>query len=398
MLFSVPKRALGVLCVAATFAAASTTHAAPRDDAFQALLKSPADRTLMLRYARLSVQSRDYEAAVSTLERLLDLEPDNQDARMSLARAYFALGADDVARYHLALVQSRGQLTPDEEADLRALSSAAAERTAPFSYSGFLQAGAIHNSNQGGTGLAYGAGLNLRWDLPGPAGNAWTATLRFDGRDMPGGSANDTSRFLARTGPSFKIGQADIGPELRPYLEFQSVDDDDLLDEGETLLAGIAISAPIGAQWAVFGDVAFGKLRRDTIARDADVTRAIIGAELRPTQNSRIALSFRHQEEDARPGGATRDRTGGRLDASMTFRPGDWAKRNWTAGAFYQMDEVTFINGRQDDITSYGVHLKAYVTRETSLTLAIRRIERDSSVNAQDREDTLLSLVAGWEF
>ncbi|MGP1358875.1 hypothetical protein, partial [Roseicyclus sp.] len=42
---------------------------AERAAVFARMLDAPSDRALMLQYARLSVRMRDYEAAVSTLER-----------------------------------------------------------------------------------------------------------------------------------------------------------------------------------------------------------------------------------------------------------------------------------------------------------------------------------------
>ena len=77
--------------------APSASSGETRQELFDALFQKPDARDLMLRYARRVASEGDFEAAVATLERLVDLEPANQEARLELARAYFALGQNAVA-------------------------------------------------------------------------------------------------------------------------------------------------------------------------------------------------------------------------------------------------------------------------------------------------------------
>jgi len=58
-----------------------------RDAVFQQLLEDPNDRDLMIRYAQLSVELREFEAAAATLERLVDQEPGNSVIRAELGIA-----------------------------------------------------------------------------------------------------------------------------------------------------------------------------------------------------------------------------------------------------------------------------------------------------------------------
>jgi hypothetical protein len=103
--------ALIAAALAAPALAQATAPEARRDAVFAQMLAAPADPVLMLEYARLSVRLRDFEAAASTLERLLDLQPDNAAARLELATAYFALGAYEVAEYHRPISSKRPPAT-----------------------------------------------------------------------------------------------------------------------------------------------------------------------------------------------------------------------------------------------------------------------------------------------
>ena len=80
------KRALLPCFLAVALAATPVVAdlASDRTAVFQQLLARPNDRSLMMQYARLSVEARDYEAAVSTLERVLDTDPASVEARYRL--------------------------------------------------------------------------------------------------------------------------------------------------------------------------------------------------------------------------------------------------------------------------------------------------------------------------
>ncbi|MGR3608384.1 MAG: hypothetical protein ACU0BN_05905, partial [Sulfitobacter sp.] len=69
-----------ILVVAALFSGLGTVPSiaetsAERQSLFQAMLRQPANTDLMLQYARQAVKDQDFEAAVATLERLVDRDP-----------------------------------------------------------------------------------------------------------------------------------------------------------------------------------------------------------------------------------------------------------------------------------------------------------------------------------
>ncbi|MEO1733891.1 MAG: tetratricopeptide repeat protein [Pseudomonadota bacterium] len=387
------------VALATALAAPHVTAQDSMADLFEALYENPADRTLMLGYARASVLEGDYEAAVATLERLIDLEPSNQEARLELAKGYFALGQNALAQYHLDIYLQGGDLTPEEVSAATALVAKASARESGFDARGSIEAGVVNSSELGETGLSYRAAARLSWDLGGANPHTWDATVRFTGRSYDSETTSDSHRFVFRTGPTLLLAGQAFGPRLQPYLEFGSVDDDDVIEDGDRFYGGLYFIQPINAQWSVFADVAYGTLDRNDTVGDADVLRATVGADFWATEDVRLRVVLLHQDEDADTGGVDRERNSARLDAMYRFSPGfNQTSRAWQLRAFVQTDQETSTGSVDDDYVTYGASLKAYVRNNTFLRLAARHVDRDSTSAGQSRDDTVVSLTAGWEF
>ena len=71
---------------------------------FEQLLAEPDNIDVMFAYAKVSIELEDYEAAISTLERLLIYRQDIPLIRLELAVAYFNLGSYEVAKLYFDLV------------------------------------------------------------------------------------------------------------------------------------------------------------------------------------------------------------------------------------------------------------------------------------------------------
>ena len=71
------------------------------DAAFQQILRSPGDLDLMCKFAGIAVRLGNYEAAISTLERMLLFNPELPRVRLELGVLYFRLGSFDVSRSYL---------------------------------------------------------------------------------------------------------------------------------------------------------------------------------------------------------------------------------------------------------------------------------------------------------
>ena len=113
----------------AAFAASESSYAANRlgpsdvEARRQALLarmlQNPGDLDTAFEYAELSSQVGDYEAAISTLERMLIFAPNTPRLQLELGILYYRLGSYDVARSYFAQVVSNPSVPPEIAAKVR---------------------------------------------------------------------------------------------------------------------------------------------------------------------------------------------------------------------------------------------------------------------------------------
>ena len=101
---------LGVCVLAAPPAYAQVTPAAGAatgeldrqyDEAFQEMLKQPANLDVLFKFATVASQTGDLEGAISALERMLLVNADLPRVRLELGVLYFRLGSTDAAAMYL---------------------------------------------------------------------------------------------------------------------------------------------------------------------------------------------------------------------------------------------------------------------------------------------------------
>ena len=68
------------------------------------MLQDPSNLDVAFEYASLSSQVSDYEAAISTLERMLIFAPNTPRLQLELGILYYKLGSYEVARTYFAQV------------------------------------------------------------------------------------------------------------------------------------------------------------------------------------------------------------------------------------------------------------------------------------------------------
>ena len=71
------------------------------DSAFADVLRDPADLDASFNHAELAIQIGDFEAAISSLERMLLYNPELPRVRLELGVLYFRLGSYAIARTYL---------------------------------------------------------------------------------------------------------------------------------------------------------------------------------------------------------------------------------------------------------------------------------------------------------
>lgn len=288
-----PLAAVGILFLALD-AAAVAQSAGPDDlrarqaEVFEALSADPANLELMFAYAVASLRLEDYEAAISTLERMLFFNPNLSRVRLELAVAYYRLGVYDVARFHFESVLADD---PPEEvvARIEPFLAEVAERTAQHDVSGFLSVGAIFSSNAtlgppdrevkseffpGGVGFLdadadeaadFGARVTAtathRYDLRKANDDAWLTTAEYTGIRYRREVAGSLDALFFNTGPRLALDDEAFGLKARPYggIGYVRSANEALyvgltggLEVTETLTPGLSAFGAVSLEWRDF--------------------------------------------------------------------------------------------------------------------------------------------------
>ncbi|MEM6972665.1 MAG: hypothetical protein AAF577_07650 [Pseudomonadota bacterium] len=254
-----------------------------QDALFAQLLERPDDLDLMFAYARVSIELRDYEAAIATLERMLVFRQDLDNVRLELAVAYFALGSYEIAKIYFEQVRASDQLEPEDIARIDQFLSAIAARTERSAFSAVANIGITFASNanlaptdssvtiggvpgfelasedQEQSDFGFRALVTARHvlDLERANNDAWITDagaflLRYFEEER-----GNTFFLRARTGPRLALGPGQAAPSIRPYIEGQYLngDDDTVFAAG---LVGAQYRQPIDERWRLTGDLNVG--------------------------------------------------------------------------------------------------------------------------------------------
>lgn len=373
--------------------------AAQRDAVFARMIDAPADRALMSEYARLSVAMRDYESAIATLERLLDLEPGNATARLELATAYFAIGNNALAEYHLAAATASGALGPEQLSTAEAYRTAAVARDEPAMLSGSVAAGIV--AADGETGFIGNGNLTFSLDLGDANATRWITQAGFSTYQIdpgPGASTSDRRLFRLRSGPQFLLTGEAFGPRLQPYVQLESARYPDApASDYDAIFFGVAYQNAHSAEWSSFADIALGRGELRQSGADIDFHELDAGVVYRPGSDAFVRLTFSLDGEDT----ATRheDRRAVRIDYSRDFDvPSVRTLRNWQAGAFASVDwyDITDMGTPADrTVHAAGLSLRAYFTDDFFVETRGTHVSRNG---VTDSNETILSMQLGLEF
>ena len=91
------------------------------DEIFEQLLKDPKNTELTLRYAEAVAKLGNFEAAISSLERLLLLDRNYPGVRFELAQLYMRLSSYEMARAYLTQAEAEPGVTPEVRARIQRL-------------------------------------------------------------------------------------------------------------------------------------------------------------------------------------------------------------------------------------------------------------------------------------
>jgi len=384
---------LGWAMVAAPQAAASPQEAA-RAAAFARMFAAPTDRGAMLDYLRASLELRDFEAVIATLERLVALEPNNTQARQQLALAYFALGSNAISAEKLRPLA--GSADAQTAARAAPYLRAASDRAAPSAISGTASIGGTAASRARDASVETAITLAWRQDI-GTAGTAqWLTDLAASARrHHDQGGQPTASTFALRSGPQFRIGPNAESPLARPFLVVTATRD---IHGNQELRygAGGVLRARLGQRGGLIADLAFGALETQTNGRGTFVDIALGGSY---RFSAATTVQVRLAQQDQR-GLLTPNQTAqqAKLDLWHSFRPSfSTVARDWRLGAMVQ--RRTIVSASRDyQETMAGVMGRMWLTQQVYLDATLGQSRKDEGAPNAAQSTNWLTLRLSWEF
>jgi tetratricopeptide (TPR) repeat protein len=121
--------------------------AARQQELLQVMLKRPDDLDTAFEYASISAQLGDYEAAISTFERMLVYAPGLPRVELELGVLYFRLGSFDAARYYFDAALKAPNVPPEVEEKVSVYLAAIDNREDPTKFAASVAFGVRYQSN-----------------------------------------------------------------------------------------------------------------------------------------------------------------------------------------------------------------------------------------------------------
>jgi hypothetical protein len=186
-------RLAAAVAVAVTFCASGTPPAfaatdsttlsrdqieAGRQDLLRLMLQDPSNLDVAFEYASLASQVGDYEAAVSTLERMLIFAPNTPRLQLELGILYYRLGSYEVSRSYFAQVVANPNVPPEIAAKVRLYLQQLAIEAEPPPFSATIFSGIRWESNANSAPASQAVtlnGINFTLDTQSVAAPDWSA-------------------------------------------------------------------------------------------------------------------------------------------------------------------------------------------------------------------------------
>jgi tetratricopeptide (TPR) repeat protein len=186
-------RLAAAIAVAVTFCASGTPCAfaaqdstslsrdqieARRQALLQLMLQDPSNLDVAFEYAALSSQVGDYEAAVSTLERMLIFAPNTPRLQLELGILYYRLGSYEVSRSYFAQVVANPSVPPEIAAKVRLYLQQLAIEAEPPAFSATIFSGIRWESNANSAPASQAVtlnGIDFTLDTQSVAAPDWSA-------------------------------------------------------------------------------------------------------------------------------------------------------------------------------------------------------------------------------
>lgn len=126
---------------------ATTSLKSEQQALFDRTLKDPANLDIAFRYAEVSTQLNDFEAAIGALERMLFFNSNLPRVKLELGVLYFRLGSYEMAKHYFTNAIADSTTPPEVGAKVRAYLDEIDRRLNPSIFSGLVQTGARYQTN-----------------------------------------------------------------------------------------------------------------------------------------------------------------------------------------------------------------------------------------------------------
>lgn len=414
---------VGGLWAASTGGAAAQDPRAEQAQLAQTIRLHPTDYPSIYRYVLLSVELKDYEAAIGALERLLAFNPHLSRAQKELGLVYARLGAYETAALHLRAALTAGDLDPVQKAQIEAFLPDIEKQTQTSRWSGRLQTGLRSQSNAsyipgdglflvGGVGVGVVSASQRRADF-----NAFQLGEIANDTDLDvQGNATLETRFKGYATQQFHLNRYNVGvfglttgprlalaPELwpgasvRPYATGMTsyVGGTNYLNAGG---AGVSLRLPIteaisiepGVEWRHLAVASNGLfLTVATIASGNTVT-ASIGGSYKPSEDVRLETRVAFTRANAYIVSQSFDQIDAQALARVDFDPPfELIGRKWSIAPYGRIFQIVFDaadpvvepwRARRDVAWATGVMLEAPVTPWLGFSSTFEYSRNDSNL------------------
>ena len=283
------RTTLAAMSACVVMASAATAQVAPGDEAalratqqgqFEAMFEDPDNVDLMFQYALTSIRLEDFEAAITTLERILIYSPNLPLVKVELGASYFRIGSYPVAKFYFDEVRNDDNAGPVLKERVQTYIDEIERRTRRSYFTGKVGMDAVFttNANFGPedrnalllgapvvlTGAKvtsqsdFGVGLVGRvshvYDLGLASGDTWRSDVAFSMVRFAETPVGATDVAVMRTGPRLSLDDDRYGPKLRPYAELSHVRfSNNPLQY--TIGAGFELTNTLNANMALFSDL-----------------------------------------------------------------------------------------------------------------------------------------------
>lgn len=431
----IARSAAFVACLAAGAAQAqvsATEEAALRveqSQQFAAMFEAPDDVGLMFQYAVTSIRLQDFEAAITTLERILIYNPNLPRVKVELGASYFRIGSYPVAKFYFDEVINDDTADPAMKERVQTFLDEINKRTRTSYLTGRVGIDTIFTSNanfgpEDRNALFLGAPVLLTapnatsqtdagfglvgqvshvYDLSSANGDVWRSDLAFSAVRYAETDDGATDVVVLRSGPRLSLDDDRYGPKIRPYLELSHVRfAKDPLQT--TIGGGIELSNTLNQSMSLFSDLRIAwrdshvktaavDLNGDVIDQDGLNIRANAGVNYFYDQNITLRgfLLAEFTGADTKQEQSYEIGVGGvgtyRYESGLDVASRDWLVSAGFRGVYRRFDEENIVQpARHREDLDLRLHIghTAYLQNDLSLTARAEYFVRESNVQNFD--------------